>query len=70
MSAIFFMAKISKLKVKKKQQNRGDRYEVVGQLFFASVEGFVDSFNFNVSDSRIVIDFSTTFIQKPKQRPL
>lgn len=42
LSAIFFVAKISKLEVKKHKNNRGYEYKISGQLFFASVEGFVD----------------------------
>ncbi|MBL1705070.1 SulP family inorganic anion transporter, partial [Klebsiella pneumoniae] len=35
---------------------------VDGQLFFASVEGFVESFDFNVKNRSIVIDFSNTHV--------
>ena len=62
LSAIFFVAKISKLEVKKLETNKGYSYEVSGQLFFASVEGFVDSFDYDVSDTHILIDFSNAHI--------
>ena len=62
LSAIFFVAKISKLEVKKHKNNRGYEYKISGQLFFASVEGFVDSFDYDVSQSEISIDFSDAHI--------
>lgn len=48
LSAIFFVAKISKIKVTKRQDGSNMIFDVDGQLFFASVEGFVESFDFNV----------------------
>lgn len=62
LSAIFFVAKISKLDVKKRKTNKGDSYEVSGQLFFASVEGFVASFDYDVSHTHITIDFTNAHI--------
>nr|WP_084786746.1 SulP family inorganic anion transporter [Bacillus tuaregi] len=62
LSAIFFVAKISKLKVIKQEENSQVHYEVEGQLFFASVDGFVDGFDFTVEDKKIVIDFSAAHI--------
>lgn len=58
LSAIFFAAKISKLKVKVQEDKQHIVFEVEGQLFFASVDNFVDSFDFHVENKRIVIDFS------------
>ncbi|MEH6946797.1 SulP family inorganic anion transporter [Bacillus sp. JJ634] len=62
LSAIFFAAKISKIKVTKRNVNRNLVFDVEGQLFFASVEGFVDSFDFAVKQSNIIIDFSNSHI--------
>lgn len=62
LSAIFFVAKISKIKVKRYQEDHRTFFSVEGQLFFASVEDFVDSFDFNVSERDIVIDFSDAHI--------
>jgi len=62
LSAIFFVAKISKIKVTKHKVNRNLVFDVEGQLFFASVEGFVESFDFTVERSNIVIDFSNSHI--------
>jgi SulP family sulfate permease len=62
LSAIFFVAKISKIEVHKMRTKTQTIFEVEGQLFFASVEGFVDSFDFSVENSDIVIDFSNSHI--------
>ncbi|MFJ8268379.1 SulP family inorganic anion transporter [Peribacillus asahii] len=62
LSAIFFAAKISKIKVTKRNVNQNLVFDVEGQLFFASVEGFVDSFDFTVKQSNIIIDFSNSHI--------
>ncbi|GKU83184.1 SulP family inorganic anion transporter [Niallia sp. NCCP-28] len=62
LSAIFFAAKISTIKVKEQQKNSSIVFEVEGQLFFASVEGFVEAFDFSVQSKDIVIDFSNAHI--------
>ncbi|SDN86169.1 SulP family inorganic anion transporter [Bacillus sp. OK048] len=62
LSAIFFVAKISTIKVKERQKNSDIIFEVEGQLFFASVEGFIASFDFNVKNKNIIIDFSDAHI--------
>lgn len=62
LSAIFFVAKISKLKVKIKHQDNRVIYEVEGQLFFASTEDFLKSFDFNLENKNITIDFSDSHI--------
>lgn len=61
LSAIFFVAKISKIKVEKKLLE-ATHYQVRGQLFFASVDDFLDKFDFNVEDKDIVIDFTDAHI--------
>jgi len=62
LSAIFFVAKISKVEINKRIQNKVIIYTVEGQLFFASVESFIESFDFTVENEEIVIDFSNTHV--------
>lgn len=62
LSAIFFVSKISKIKVKESLKNDVIVFNVTGQLFFASVDGFVESFDFNVKDKKILIDFTDAHI--------
>jgi sulfate permease, SulP family len=62
LSAIFFVAKISTIKVKERLNDSDKIFEVEGQLFFASVEGFVESFNFSVQNTNIIIDFTNAHI--------
>lgn len=61
LSAIFFVAKISKIKVQKKLLE-DTHYQVIGQLFFASVEDFLEKFDYEVEGQRIVIDFSDAHV--------
>ena len=58
LSAILFVAKISKIKVTKQQSNAATTFIVNGQLFFASVEDFIGSFDTVTEGQSIVIDFS------------
>jgi len=58
LSAIFFAAKISNVKVKEQREKNRIVFAVEGQLFFASVDNFVDSFDFDLKNKSIVIDFS------------
>ena len=62
LSAIFFVAKISKITITKKVMNDSSIFTVEGQLFFASVESFLEAFDFNVNNEHIVIDFSNTHV--------
>ncbi|MBB6023574.1 SulP family sulfate permease [Paenibacillus sp. JGP012] len=62
LSAIFFASKISKVSVKQLSTDKKIRFDVTGQLFFASVEGFIESFDFEIVDSDIMIDFSDAHI--------
>lgn len=62
LSAIFFVAKISSIKVKENDNKGNITFDVDGQLFFASVESFVESFNFTVKGKNINIDFSDAHI--------
>lgn len=61
-SAVLFVAKISKLKVQSSEEDGTIMYEVEGQLFFASVEGFIDAFDYSHTSQKIVIDFSNAHI--------
>ncbi len=60
LSAIFFGAKISKLKVTSKITHTGDKkiYFVEGQLFFVSVTDFIEAFDFKDNVKQVEIDFS------------
>ncbi|MBO1511103.1 SulP family inorganic anion transporter [Metabacillus bambusae] len=62
LSAIFFVAKISTIKVKEQNNHTNITFDAEGQLFFASVEGFVESFDFTVKGKNIIIDFSEAHI--------
>ncbi len=60
LSAIFFVSKISKVYVTEKVENKISTFTVEGQLFFASVESFLEAFDFTVENEQIIIDFSQT----------
>lgn len=62
LSAILFAAKISRIQVIKHISGDKTTFEVQGQLFFASVEEFVDSFDFELTHTHIVLDFSDSHI--------
>src|SRR5699024_9483021 len=62
LSAIFFVAKISKIKVEQTADDSNIVFEVNGQLFFASVEDFLAAFDFSVRNKTIIIDFSNGHI--------
>jgi sulfate permease, SulP family len=62
LSAIFFVAKISAMKVTKRVENETMVFDVEGQLFFASVDGFIDAFDFTTENNNITIDFSTAHV--------
>jgi len=62
LSALFFVAKISKIEVIKQQEDQNITFNINGPLFFAAVEGFIQSFDFTTKDSNIIIDFSNAHI--------
>lgn len=62
LSAIFFVAKISSIKVMKRMEDNRIIFDIEGQLFFASVDGFVEAFDFSVKKQHIVIDFKTAHV--------
>ena len=61
LSAIFFVSKISKIKVEKRLLD-ARQYRVEGQLFFASVEDFLEKFDFDVEREKVIIDFTDAHI--------
>lgn len=61
LSAIFFVSKISKIKVQKRLLD-ATHYQVEGQLFFASVEDFLEKFDYDIEDEKVVIDFTDAHI--------
>ena len=64
LSAIFFAAKISKVKVSEELDLREQKriYRVEGQLFFASVNDFTNKFNFNDSINKVEIDLTNAHL--------
>src|SRR5699024_6284704 len=62
LSAIFFVAKISKIQVTKQLKGDNILFQVKGQLFFASVESFVNAFDLDRKDENIIIDFSNAHV--------
>jgi high affinity sulfate transporter 1 len=60
LSAIFFASKISKVKVTTLASKGSHKkmYRVSGQLFFASVTDFVESFNYNEDVNEVTIDLT------------
>ncbi|MFY8325316.1 SulP family inorganic anion transporter [Pseudoalteromonas sp. ZZD1] len=59
MSALFFANKIGRFMVVQTQQNDKQRtYNVIGQVFFASSEQFLASFDFKEVVDKVVIDLS------------
>ncbi|MEK9196749.1 SulP family inorganic anion transporter [Ureibacillus sp. FSL E2-3493] len=59
LSAIFFVVKISTVKIKQE----GNQFIVYGQLFFASTESFIDYFKkVEITNNQIQLDFSNSRI--------
>nr|WP_078059948.1 MULTISPECIES: SulP family inorganic anion transporter [Gracilibacillus] len=62
LSAIFFVAKISKIKIRKQQRDDDIIYRIEGQLFFASTDSFLNDFDYSVKNAAIVIDFTDAHV--------
>ena len=63
LSAIFFASKISKVKVTTLASEGSHKiYRVSGQLFFASVTEFVESFNYNEDVEKVTLDLTQTHL--------
>ncbi|UOR13254.1 SulP family inorganic anion transporter [Halobacillus amylolyticus] len=58
LSAIFFVAKISKVHVEEKLEAETKTYFVSGQVFFASVESLLAQVDLNVDAKEVHIDFT------------
>ncbi|MEC0722392.1 SulP family inorganic anion transporter [Bacillus haynesii] len=62
LSAVFFVAKISKLKIEEKSEEHAIKYIIKGQVFFASVQDFVKSFKTDEQTKKVILDFSEAHI--------
>jgi high affinity sulfate transporter 1 len=64
LSAIFFASKISKVKVTTLASDASHKkiYRVSGQLFFASVTDFVESFNYSENVKEITLDLANAHL--------
>ncbi len=64
LSAICFAAKISKVKITKTidHTNCLTNYQVQGQIFFVSVDAFLEKIDFDVKKETIVLDFTQAHI--------
>ncbi|HEA16349.1 MAG TPA: SulP family inorganic anion transporter [Pseudoalteromonas prydzensis] len=59
LSAVFFANKISRFMVVQSEGSNGDKvYTVTGQVFFATADKFVDSFDFKDAADNVTIDLS------------
>jgi sulfate permease, SulP family len=55
LSAVFFVSKISRVKVNKEVKENRVIYSFKGELFFASVSEVLESFDYNIDDKKHVI---------------
>ncbi|WP_246941756.1 SulP family inorganic anion transporter [Bacillus pinisoli] len=62
LSAIFFVSKISKVRVETSLEGNTRKYRINGELFFASVNEIVSSFNFTEDVKRVEIDLSRSHV--------
>nr|WP_206703799.1 SulP family inorganic anion transporter [Paenibacillus alvei] len=62
LSAVFFVAKISKIQAVQENDGQSTRIQVTGQLFFASTTSFVKAIDFNCQSDNIEIDFTHAHI--------
>ncbi|WJY26962.1 MULTISPECIES: SulP family inorganic anion transporter [Sporosarcina] len=58
LSAVLFVAKISKIEVVRIAEPSAVRYAIKGQLFFASVETFQNSFKMEETADTVILDFT------------
>ena len=59
LSALFFVNKISRLMIVKQDSSAAElRYQVIGQVFFASAEKLFASFDFSYAADKVVIDLT------------
>ncbi|MDF9846193.1 MULTISPECIES: SulP family inorganic anion transporter [Paenibacillus] len=62
LSAILFVAKISTIRIYRRELDHKTLFDVEGQLFFASVERFVESFDFSIENTNLIINFENSHI--------
>src|SRR5699024_6412264 len=62
LSAVFFVAKISHIKINENVERDITYLAVEGQLFFASVEDFVKIENREIKTKQVIIDFARSHI--------
>lgn len=62
LSAIFFVAKISRVQVLSKIENDKQIYVVKGQVFFASVDELIEAINFTNNMKQVEIDFTHSHV--------
>jgi SulP family sulfate permease len=62
LSTLFFVSKISTIKVVKLEENNHIRFNVKGELFFASVESFLRHFDFTSGYNIVTVDFSEAHV--------
>ncbi|RRD95577.1 SulP family inorganic anion transporter [Bacillus licheniformis] len=64
LSAVFFVAKISKVRVETSAvpSERETVYDIKGQIFFASVQDFIQSFSFHDVREKVVLNFADAHI--------
>src|SRR5699024_3565113 len=62
LSAIFFVAKISKVNVTKQKEMNQLIFQVHSQLIFAYVESFMNAFDLSIQNKDIQLDFSNAQI--------
>lgn len=62
LSAIFFVAKISRVQIQSQTEGKKTIYKISGQVFFASVDEIIDAFDFNTDSEEVIIDFSQSHV--------
>lgn len=59
LSALFFVNKIGRLMIVKQEQTGSElRYQVIGQVFFASAEKLFAAFDFSYATDKVIIDLT------------
>lgn len=62
LSALFFVTKISKINVSCTESENKTIYAIKGELFFASVDNFINQFDFSSSENEIILDFKKAHV--------
>ena len=61
-SSILFVAKASSVRVNKQITDSQIIFQINGPLFFASLDTFINNFDFSVQNKEIILDFSQTTV--------